>query len=95
MITNLTLENFTVFENLSINFSPKINIIIGENGTGKTQLLKAAYALSTNKKISPEDIETTLTMRLVKLFMPIDDKIGKMKKYGTDEITKMKIRSAF
>lgn len=91
MITNLTLENFTVFENLSINFSPKINIIIGENGTGKTQLLKAAYALSTNNKISPEDIETTLTMRLVKLFMPIDDKIGKMKKYGADEIAKMKI----
>jgi AAA15 family ATPase/GTPase len=91
MITNLTLENFTVFENLSIDFSPKVNIVIGENGTGKTQLLKAAYALSTNNKISSEDIETTLTNRLLKLFMPIDDKIGKIKKYGADEIARMKI----
>lgn len=38
MITNLTLKNFLAFTNLNIDFSPGINIIIGENGTGKTQL---------------------------------------------------------
>ena len=91
MITKLELENFTVFNKLKIEFSPKINIIIGENGTGKTQLLKAGYALSTTNKISESDIETSLTSRLLKLFMPMDDKIGKMKKYGADEIAKMKI----
>ncbi|MDD4950489.1 AAA family ATPase [Sulfuricurvum sp.] len=91
MITKLKLTNFTVFDELNIDFSPKINIIIGENGTGKTQLLKAGYALSTNNKISDSDIETSLTSRLLKLYMPMDDKIGKMKKYGTDEIAKMKI----
>jgi len=92
MITKLELENFTVFDKLEIDFSPKINIIIGENGTGKTQLLKAGYALSSNKKISSSDIETTLTTRLLKLFMPMDDRIGKMKKYGADETAKMKIK---
>ena len=52
MIEKLTLKNFTVFENLEIDFSPRINIIIGENGTGKTHLLKAAYALcAANNKI--------------------------------------------
>jgi len=91
MITNLKLTNFTVFDELNIDFSPKINIIIGENGTGKTQLLKAGYALSTSNKISDTDIETSLTSRLLKLYMPMDEKIGKMKKYGTDEIAKMKI----
>ncbi len=91
MITKLELTNFTVFDKLDIEFSPKINIIIGENGTGKTQLLKAGYALSSNKKINSSDVETTLTTRLLKLFMPMDDKIGKMKKYGADEIAKMKI----
>ena len=45
MITHLTLKNFVVFTDLSIDFSPGINIIIGENGTGKTQLLKAILAL--------------------------------------------------
>ena len=91
MITKLELENFTVFDKLEIDFSPKINIIIGENGTGKTQLLKAAYALSTNVKLDSDDIETSLTKRLLKLFMPIDDKIGKLKKYGTDDIANAKI----
>ncbi len=91
MITKLELENFTVFDKLEMDFSPKINIIIGENGTGKTQLLKAAYALSTSNKISLEDIETTLTKRFVKIFMPLDEKIGKVKKYGSSDIAKAKI----
>ena len=40
MIENIKLRNFTAFNKLDIPLSPKINIIIGENGTGKTHLLK-------------------------------------------------------
>ena len=40
MISNLQLKNFTAFTDLAIDFSPRINIVIGENGTGKTQMLK-------------------------------------------------------
>lgn len=40
MITQLRLKSFAAFTALDIDFSPGINIIIGENGTGKTQLLK-------------------------------------------------------
>lgn len=43
-IESIELKNFTVFKSLKIDFSKGINIIIGENGTGKTQLLKAIYA---------------------------------------------------
>ena len=46
MITNLQFNNFTAFTDLTIDFSPGINIIIGENGTRKTQFLKAILALS-------------------------------------------------
>ena len=46
MITNLQLKNFTAFTELDIDFSPGINIVIGENGTGKTLLLKAILHLS-------------------------------------------------
>ena len=46
MITQLQLKNFTAFSELTIDFSPGINIIIGENGTGKTQLLRAILAMS-------------------------------------------------
>ena len=33
-----------LFDRLSLRWSPKINIISGENSTGKTTLIKAMYA---------------------------------------------------
>jgi len=43
-IKSLHIKNFTVFEDLELDFSPSINIFIGENGTGKTQILKMIYS---------------------------------------------------
>ena len=43
-IESLTLENFTVFENATFEFCPGINVLIGENSTGKTHVLKAIYS---------------------------------------------------
>ena len=40
----LTLQNFTVFANQTFEFIPGINVLVGENGTGKTHVLKALYA---------------------------------------------------
>ena len=34
MIERLELKNLTVFTGLTLELSPKINVIIGENGTG-------------------------------------------------------------
>lgn len=41
MITQLHLKSFTTFSGIAIDFSPGINIVIGENGTEKTLLLKS------------------------------------------------------
>lgn len=43
MIDKIEVENLTVFEKLEINTNSPINVFIGENGTGKTQLLKFIY----------------------------------------------------
>ena len=40
----VSLKNFTVFKDFHLNVSSGINVIIGENGTGKTHLLKAIYS---------------------------------------------------
>lgn len=45
MFKKLTLKSFMVFKNGDFNFASKLNIIVGENGSGKTQLLKLLYAL--------------------------------------------------
>ena len=86
MITRLELKKFTAFTDLSIDFSPKINVIIGENGNGKTQLLKSVYALCVGGALqvgsTGNELALALTRKLVRLLMPLDDKLGNMRRPG-------------
>lgn len=43
-LTKITAENFTVFENITIPFTNGLNVLVGENGMGKTHIMKLAYA---------------------------------------------------
>ena len=44
----LHLENFKCFENLNITFHPRLTVLVGANGAGKTTILEgAAIAVST------------------------------------------------
>ena len=45
MLKSLAIRNLTVFAEANLQFSPQLNVIIGENGFGKSHLLKAAYAV--------------------------------------------------
>jgi predicted ATPase len=92
MIERLEIKNFTTFNSLTLDLSPKINIIIGENGTGKTHLLKAAYGLCAGAPLfknkpgtGKEELKAALTRKLLRLFMPLDDKLGKMHRQGAIE----------
>jgi predicted ATPase len=42
-VTRLSVKSFTVFDKLDLELVDGINVIIGENGTGKTQILKLLY----------------------------------------------------
>lgn len=46
MLKSMTLNGFTVFRNAEIHFTPGLNIVIGENGYGKSHLLKLGYCVS-------------------------------------------------
>ena len=45
MLERLRIENFTVFSKVSFEFAAGLNVIVGENGTGKSHVLKLAYAV--------------------------------------------------
>lgn len=49
MLKSLHLTNFTVFSDATFEFSSGINVLIGENGTGKSHVLKAAYLMITTR----------------------------------------------
>lgn len=43
-IKKIELENITVFDKMDIDFTEGINIFIGENGVGKTHIMKLLYS---------------------------------------------------
>lgn len=58
-LETIEISNFRCFTNYTINLAPKVSVLIGRNGAGKTSLLRAIrYALgfvfSTEKKLGDE-----------------------------------------
>ncbi len=45
MLKSLEVRNFTVFSEARLDFAKGLNVIVGENGAGKTHLLKLPYAV--------------------------------------------------
>ena len=54
MVQQLDVENFTVFKKATFEFGSQLNVFIGENGTGKTQILKLIYAVVSTFSKSQE-----------------------------------------
>ncbi|MFD3450517.1 DNA replication/repair protein RecF [Microbacteriaceae bacterium 4G12] len=48
-IKDLELQSYRNYENLAISFEDKVNVIIGENAQGKTNLMEAIYVLAMAK----------------------------------------------
>ena len=72
-ITRIRLSNFTAFRELDFKPSPGINVLIGANGTGKTHLMKTAYAACHVSKTSDSFAE-----KLVRVFLPSGRRIGRL-----------------
>ena len=75
MIEKLRFDNFTAFDSLEINFSKGVNVFVGENGTGKTHILKAVYAachITKSKK--------SLANKINDVFYPTGKQIGRLVK---------------
>ena len=43
MIRTLEIKNFRCFSTLTLDELPRVNVIVGENGSGKTALLEALF----------------------------------------------------
>ena len=72
-ITRIKLKRFTAFEELDFTPSPGINVLTGANGTGKTHLMKAAYAACHVSKTKENFAE-----KLVRVFLPSGKRIGRL-----------------
>ena len=74
-ITRIRLERFTAFEQLDLDLSSGINVLVGANGTGKTHLMKVLYSASDISKTRANFAE-----KLLRVFMPSGWAIGRLVK---------------
>jgi len=85
-IKKLQAKNFMVFHDVDMDFSPNINVICGENSTGKTVLLKLMYSTlksissvyDSKKGYSKENLEDALVQKLQGVFRPDENAIGRL-----------------
>ena len=79
-ITKVIIKNITVFDTLELPLSEGINVFIGENGTGKTHLLKLLYSACR-----AADPKVSFPQKIVRCFAPDDYQIARLvrKKQGT------------
>ena len=80
MLKSLDLANFTAFSSARLDFGKGLNIIIGENGLGKSHLLKLPYAVlavraslgrgPNGRKPTKGDLQRELARKLVAVFRP-------------------------
>lgn len=87
-INKITLDNFMLFDRIDVAFSPNINIIFGENSTGKTALIKLLYScvnscsVAQNARIesTKSDLENILVSKFQGVFRPDKYSIGRLVK---------------
>ncbi|MFQ5673876.1 MAG: ATP/GTP-binding protein [Nitrospinales bacterium] len=74
-ISRIKLERFTAFDSLDLNLSSGINVFVGSNGTGKTHLMKIAYAACDISKT-----KMNMAEKLVRTFLPSGKALGRLVK---------------
>ncbi len=59
-LSSLSLEFFRSYDHRKISFQPSFNLIIGNNGTGKTNILESIYLLSACKSFRASKLSQLL-----------------------------------
>lgn len=99
MLESLTLRNFTAFVQADIQFAPGLNLIVGENGTGKTHVLKVAYSalhvLQAGVKESPSKprLQTKIADKLISVFRV--DEVGRLARHAARTQQPSQVRCQF
>ncbi|MDE0205324.1 MAG: AAA family ATPase [Candidatus Tectomicrobia bacterium] len=88
MIRSLEVKNFTAFSEAQFDFAKGLNVIVGENATGKTHLLKLPYAVMavSAEEASKHDghkptrtiLQPRIAEKIVNVFRPDESRLGRL-----------------
>ncbi|KHD08114.1 hypothetical protein PN36_15430 [Candidatus Thiomargarita nelsonii] len=90
-IESLSIEIFTIFGKNQFNFSNGLNIVIGENDTGKSHLLRLLYSLIESNNLVAQQkadnnsylLQKSLPQKLIDIFKP--EKLAHLIKNGQNK----------
>lgn len=99
MIAGVEIENFTAFGSLQLSLSPRVNVVVGSNGTGKTHLLKAIYGLAlaglpSSAERSDREVAADISRKFLRLFSPGESSIGALRTSGAKAATRLSLASS-
>lgn len=83
-ISQLNVQRFGPFDqDYQLSFAPAINLIVGDNGTGKSQLLKLLYSCTTvmhdvadASELTKTNLQKRLAAKIIGVFSP--DSLGRL-----------------
>ncbi|MEF2031702.1 AAA family ATPase [Pseudomonas aeruginosa] len=82
MLKSASIQNFGPLPNADFHFSPGLNVVIGENGCGKSQLLKLLYSMlkvqADSKDLTKTVLQKLCAEKLVGVFRP--ESLGRLVK---------------
>lgn len=79
-LARASVESFGPFQETEFEFSPGLNVIVGDNATGKSQLLKLLYSSTKSLKdassLTKKELGPALAAKLCGVFRP--DSLGRL-----------------
>lgn len=72
----ITLRNFRNIEEAEISFNPGINVLLGDNAEGKTNLLEALYFISIGKSFRLQHLNELIRFESKEAFISLDFHAG-------------------
>lgn len=71
LLNKIKIKNYRNYRDTEINFNDEINIIVGANNSGKTNILHIISLLSTEIKLTVEDFNKNLLYKDFKTYKGI------------------------
>ena len=68
ILEQLSTENFRNLASAAVDFHPAVNIIVGRNGQGKTNLIEAIYFVATTKSFRTSHVGSLLRFAAASVF---------------------------
>ena len=79
ILKSINLTNFRNFNNLNLSFDQKVNILFGQNGSGKTNILEAISLIAKGRGIRNANINNLIKKNKIKFLIRSDLEIKKNK----------------